>query len=82
MKSVVREKRNLSKDQIVAELEARISTCTRMALRPTPTPRSRSFFGQDWTRMRAMTLTVTHLHEHRAGDRLCPQQQRRAAKSQ
>ena len=22
------------------------------------------FFGQDWTRQRAMVLTVTHLHEH------------------
>ncbi|MBA3341944.1 MAG: hypothetical protein H0T48_08910 [Gemmatimonadaceae bacterium] len=22
------------------------------------------FFGQDWSRQRAMILTVTHLHEH------------------
>jgi len=60
------EKRKLSKAQIVAELEASYKhlhegmalTTDANAAEPIP------FFGQQWTRMRAMTLTVTHLHEH------------------
>jgi hypothetical protein len=67
MKSVgAYEKRNLSKDQIVAELEASYKHLHQGMALTTDANASESikFFGQDWTRMRAMTLTVTHLHEH------------------
>ncbi|MBK6456162.1 MAG: DinB family protein [Gemmatimonadetes bacterium] len=67
MKSVgAYEKRNLSKEQIVAELEASYKHLHQGMALTTDANASESikFFGQDWTRMRAMTLTVTHLHEH------------------
>lgn len=62
----VYEKRTVSKDQIVADLEASfrhlheaMNLTTDANLGETIT-----FFGQSWTRQRAMLLTVTHLHEH------------------
>ncbi len=60
------EKRKLSKAQIVADLEASY-THLHQAMSLTTDANSGEtikFFGQDWSRMRAMVLTVTHLHEH------------------
>lgn len=60
------EKKPLSKAQVIAELEAsfahlhagmNLTTAANLG-------ETIKFFGQDWTRMRAMVLTVTHLHEH------------------
>lgn len=60
------EKRDMTKDQIVAELEASfkhlhqaLGLTTQANLNETV-----KFFGQDWSRLRAVVLTVTHLHEH------------------
>lgn len=60
------EKRKLSKADIVAELTASfrhlhqgMNLTTDANLNETI-----SMFGQDWSRQRAMLLTVTHLHEH------------------
>jgi uncharacterized damage-inducible protein DinB len=60
------EKRKLGKDQIVAELEASYAHLHQgMALTTDANSGEMiKFFGQDWTRSRAMVLTVTHLHEH------------------
>jgi uncharacterized damage-inducible protein DinB len=60
------EKRQLNKAQIVAELEASFVHLHQAMGLTTDTNLSENlkFFGQDWTRMRAMVLTVTHLHEH------------------
>ena len=60
------EKRQLSKDQIVAELEASFSHLHRAMALTTDQNLGETikFFGQDWTRQRSMVLTVTHLHEH------------------
>lgn len=60
------EKRKLSKDQIVAELEASYTHLHQgMALTTDANAgETIKFFGQDWSRTRAMVLTVTHLHEH------------------
>lgn len=60
------EKRKLSKAQIVAELEASY-THLHQGMNLTTDANAAEvikFFGQDWSRARAMTLTVTHLHEH------------------
>jgi uncharacterized damage-inducible protein DinB len=60
------EKRTLTKDQIVAELEASfVHLHQGMGLTTDANSgEAITMFGQDWTRMRAMVLTVTHLHEH------------------
>ncbi len=60
------EARTLGKDQIVAELEASFTHLHQaMALTTDQNVgETVKFFGQDWTRQRAMVLTVTHLHEH------------------
>lgn len=60
------EKRSLTKDQIIAELEASF-THLHQAMSLTTDANAGEMikmFGQDWSRMRAMVLTVTHLHEH------------------
>lgn len=60
------EARKLTKAQIIAELEASYRHLHEGMGLTTDANASETikFFGQDWTRMRAMTLTVTHLHEH------------------
>lgn len=60
------EQRKLTKDQIVAELDASfVHLHQAMALTTDGNLNETiKFFGQDWTRQRAMVLTVTHLHEH------------------
>lgn len=67
MKSVgAYEARPLTKDQIVAELEASFNHL-HGAMRTTTDANLTQmikFFGQDWSRQKAMILTVTHLHEH------------------
>ncbi len=67
MKSVgVYEARPLTKDQVVAELEASFNHL-HGAMRTTTDANLTEtipFFGQQWSRQKAMILTVTHLHEH------------------
>ena len=60
------EKRKLTKDQIVAELEASFKHLHEaMGLTTDANLKENiKFFGQDWSRQRAMLATVTHLHEH------------------
>ena len=60
------EKRKLSKDQIVAELEASYLNLHRAMALTTDANAAEmmKFFGQDFSRSRAMVGTVTHLHEH------------------
>lgn len=60
------EKRPLTKAQIVAELEASYGHLHKAMGLTTDqnVGETVTFFGQDWSRMRAMVLTVTHLHEH------------------
>jgi uncharacterized damage-inducible protein DinB len=60
------EKRKLTKAQVVAELEASFGNLHQGMGLTTDTNLTDKikFFGQDWTRQRAMVLTVTHLHEH------------------
>jgi len=55
-----------TKDQIVAELEASFKHLhSAMGLTTDANLGEKiKFFGQDWTRQKAMLLTVTHLHEH------------------
>ena len=59
------EARKLTKDQIIAELEASF-TNLHAALPTTDANLSENikFFGQDLTRQRAVIGTVNHLHEH------------------
>lgn len=60
------EARPLTKDQIVAELEASFNHL-HGAMRTTTDAnltQTIPFFGQQWSRQKAMILTVTHLHEH------------------
>ena len=59
------EARKLTKDQIIAELEASF-THLHGALPTTDANLSENikFFGQDLTRQRAVIGTVNHLHEH------------------
>ena len=60
------EQRKLTKDQIVAELEASFTHLHQAMGLTTDANLTETikFFGQDWSRQRAMILTVTHLHEH------------------
>jgi len=60
------EARALTKAQVVAELESSFRNLHQgMALTTDQNlTETIKFFGQDWTRQRAMVLTVTHLHEH------------------
>jgi uncharacterized damage-inducible protein DinB len=55
-----------SKDQIIAELEASFTHLHEAMGLTTDANLTEKikFFGQDWTRQRAMLMTVTHLHEH------------------
>ncbi|HEX4931874.1 MAG TPA: DinB family protein [Gemmatimonadaceae bacterium] len=67
MKSVADyEARKVGKAQVVTELEASYKHLHQAMGLTTDANASETikFFGQDWTRMRAMVLTVTHLHEH------------------
>jgi uncharacterized damage-inducible protein DinB len=60
------EMRPMTKAQIVAELEASFNHL-HGAMRLTTDANlteTIKFFGSDWTRQKAMLLTVTHLHEH------------------
>ncbi|MEO7823760.1 MAG: DinB family protein [Gemmatimonadaceae bacterium] len=60
------EKRKLTRDQIVAELDASFKHLHEAMGLTTDANLTENikFFGQDWSRQRAMLLTVTHLHEH------------------
>ena len=60
------EKRKLSKDQIIAELDASFKHLHEAMGLTTDANLTQNikFFGQDWSRQKAMLLTVTHLHEH------------------
>ncbi len=60
------EKQALTKDQIVAALETSFGHIHRAINVNTDQNMGEmiKFFGQDWSRSRAMTLTVTHVHEH------------------
>ena len=60
------EKRKLPKAQIVAELEASYKHLHQAMGLTTDANAAEmiKFFGQDWSRSRAMVMTVTHLHEH------------------
>lgn len=55
-----------TKEQIVAEMEASFTHLHEAMGLTTDANLGEKikFFGQDWTRQRAMVLTVTHLHEH------------------
>ena len=60
------EKRKLTKAQIISELDASYQHL-HGAMRLTTDANlleNIKFFGQDWTRQRAMLSTVTHMHEH------------------
>jgi len=60
------EKRKVPKAQIVAELDASFKHLHEAMGLTTDSNLTQNikFFGQDWSRQRAMVLTVTHLHEH------------------
>ena len=60
------EMRKLTKDQIVAEMEASFGHLHQAMGLTTDSNLTETikFFGQDWSRQKAMVLTVTHLHEH------------------
>jgi uncharacterized damage-inducible protein DinB len=60
------EKRKLTKAQIVADLTASFTHLHQAMGLTTDSNLGETvkFFGNDWTRQRAMILTVTHLHEH------------------
>jgi uncharacterized damage-inducible protein DinB len=60
------EKRKLTKDQIIAELEASFRHLHEAMGLTTDANLNQNikFFGMDWSRQRAMLATVTHLHEH------------------
>lgn len=60
------EKRKLPKAQIIAELEASYKHLHEAMGLTTDANLNENikFFGQDWSRQRAMLLTVTHMHEH------------------
>jgi len=60
------EKRKLTKAQIIAELNesfAHLHAAMGLTTDANLT-QNINFFGQDWSRQRAMLMTVTHLHEH------------------
>ncbi len=59
------EKRKLSKAEIVAELNASFGHLHRtIGADDSKLTETVKLFGQDFTRQRAVILTVTHLHEH------------------
>ncbi len=60
------EKRKLSKAQIIAELDASFKHLHEGMGLTTDSNLTESikFFGQDWSRQRAILATVTHMHEH------------------
>ncbi len=60
------EKKVMTKAQIVAELDASFKHLHQAMSLTTDGNLAETikFFGQDWSRQRAMVLTVTHLHEH------------------
>ena len=60
------EKRVLTKAQIIAEMEASFAHLHRAMGLTTDANLTENvtFFGQQWSRQRAMILAVTHLHEH------------------
>lgn len=60
------EKRKLTKDQIISELDASFKHLHEAMGLTTDANLNENikFFGQDWSRQRAMLATVTHLHEH------------------
>jgi len=64
--AVAYEKKTMSKAEIVADLETSFSHLHRGMGLTTDANLTETikFFGQDWSRQRAMLLTVTHLHEH------------------
>ncbi len=64
--AVTYEKRTLTKAQIVQELEASFTHLHEAMSLTTDANLTEQirFFGQDWSRQRAMILTVMHLHEH------------------
>jgi uncharacterized damage-inducible protein DinB len=61
------EKQKLGKDATIAALQASFQHL-HQGLGTTTTDANLNeqikFFGQDWTRQRAVLLTITHLHEH------------------
>jgi uncharacterized damage-inducible protein DinB len=67
MKSVgTYENRTATKAEIIAELQAsfaHLQSAMRLTTDANITS-SMNFFGQTWTRQKAMVMTVTHLHEH------------------
>ena len=63
--AVAFEKRKLSKAEIVAELNASFQHLHRtIGASDANLGETIKLFGQDYTRQRAVILTVTHLHEH------------------
>lgn len=60
------EKRTLTKDQLIAELETSFTHLHQGMGLTTDANLAETIdmFGQKWSRQRAMVLTVTHLHEH------------------
>lgn len=64
--AVAFEKKVMTRTQIVAELEASFAHLHQGMAKTTDANLTETikFFGQDWTRQRAMLLLVTHLHEH------------------
>lgn len=64
--AVAYEKKSMTRDQVIAELEASfVHLHQAMGLTTDANVgEGIKFFGQDFTRHRAMLATVTHLHEH------------------
>ena len=63
--AVAFEKRKLSKAEIIAELTASFGHLHRtIGADDSKLGETVKLFGQDFTRQRAVILTVTHLHEH------------------
>ncbi len=60
------EARKVSKEQLIAELTTSFTNLHQgMGLTTDQNLGEMiKFFGQDWSRSRAMVLTVTHIHEH------------------
>lgn len=60
------EKKVMTREQIVADLEASFAHLHQAMALTTDNNLTETikFFGQDWSRQRAMVMTVTHLHEH------------------
>jgi hypothetical protein len=63
--AVAFEKKKLSKAEIIAELTASFNHLHRtIGADDSKLTETIKLFGQDYTRQRAVILTVTHLHEH------------------